>query len=147
MKKGQNLFLSDHVVRQVSPGRLRKDADGNVVGVLHTAFERPETHDGLSVSRLEHFPGERDDQLRATVGAIRNSLPSMSKNSGFVVGNVEAIKNNCLEHNQKIRIIYMPEDDNPAHSELRQFPRSNDILFEELATETWCELHLNSKFP
>ena len=70
----------------------------------------------------------------------------MSKNSGFVVGNVKAIKDKCESHGHKIRIIFMPEENNPAHSELRQFPRDNDRLLEALAVETWSELHLNSKF-
>ena len=63
MKKEQNLLDDDHVVRLVSPGRLRKDADGNIMGVLHTAFQLPTDHKGLSVSRMEHFGGTREQQL------------------------------------------------------------------------------------
>jgi hypothetical protein len=44
--KGQNLPREDHVVRLVSPSRLRKDENNAVVGVLHTAFERKQDEGG-----------------------------------------------------------------------------------------------------
>jgi hypothetical protein len=141
--KGKHLSPDHHVVRYVSPGRLRKDENQNVVGILHTAFERPETHKGLSVTWLEYFAGTPLEQRTAAVQAIRASDITPSKNGGFAVGNVEAICRAGAERRHKIRIVHWPVDDNKAHSELRQMPRDDTELFERLAVKEWSELVMN----
>lgn len=142
--KDKSLPPDHHVIRYVSPSRLRKDENQKVVGILHTAFERPESHKGLSVTWLEYFSGVRPEQLTAAVQAIRASDITPSKNGGFAVGNVKAIGMASAERHHKIRIIHWPVDDNKAHAELRQFPRDDQELFERLAVKEWSELVMNA---
>jgi hypothetical protein len=142
--KGKHLPPDHHVVRYVSPGRLRKDENQKVVGILHTAFERPESHKGLSVTWLEYFAGTPLEQRTAAVQAIRASDMTPSKNGGFAVGNVEAIRKAGAERRHKIRIVHWPVDDNKAHAELRQLPRDDLELFERLAVKEWSELLMNT---
>ena len=142
--KGQNLPPEHHVIRAVSPSRLRKDENNIVVGVLHTAFERRPQDDGLSVTWMEYFAGSRDQQIVAAVQAIRASKITPSPNSGFAIGNTGTIATTCADRGHKIRIIHVPEDDNKAHAELRTFPRDELQLLERLAATVWAELVLNT---
>lgn len=141
--KGQNLKPEHHVVRYIQFGKLRTDADGNVVGINYDAFLRRPNDDGLSVTWLEYFAGERALQIASAVHAIRASNMNPRPKSGFAIGNVAAIKGACESRQHKIRIIHWPEDDNKAHAEIRQLPRDDTVLLEQLAAGAWSELVLN----
>jgi hypothetical protein len=71
---------------------------------------------------------------------------NVTARSGFAVGVVAAIKEVCLNDRRqhRIRIIHEAEDDNPAHTALRGWPRDNDELLELLAEEAWCDTVLNA---
>ena len=142
--KGHNLPDEHHIVRVVSYSRLQKDSDGQPIGLLFSAFQRKENEEGLSVTWMEYFKGSREDRISAAVKAIRASALTVGKKSGFAVGNVGGIKSVCLHQKHKIRIIHWPEDDNKAHAEIRQLPRDDTILLEQLAAGAWSELVLNS---
>lgn len=141
--KGQNLANEHHVVRYVPYSRLLKDATDKPIGVLFSAFQRKDTEEGLSVTWLEYFAGERPTQIIGVVRAIRASEITPGKQSGYAIGRVDAIKAQCTERKHKIRIIHWPVEDNKAHAELRQFPRDDVALLERLATDIWAELVLN----
>ena len=145
--KDQNLPREDHVVRLVSPSRLRKDENNVVVGVLHTAFERKLDQDGLSVTWLEYFTGPRAAQEVAAVQAMRASTITPGKNAVFAIGNVGAIADTCSDHGHKVRIIHWPQDDNKAHAEVRQLPRDDLQLLEHLAATVWATTIFNSAMP
>jgi hypothetical protein len=144
--KGRNLPEAHHVVRLVSYARLEKDNSGNAIGLQFSAFQRKENEEGLSVTWMEYFGGDRKQQIASTVKAIRASL-TVGKKSGFAIGNVGEVKAACASRKHKIRIIHWPEDSNLAHAELRQFPRDDQTLLEQLATSTWSELVLDSAIP
>ena len=145
--KGQKLPLEDHIVRFVSPSRLRRDENNAVVGILPTAFELRPEDEGLSVTWLEYFAGDRDQKIASTIRAIRASAIKVSQNSGFAIGNVGAIANTVADRGYKIRIIHMPVGDNKAHAEIRQFPRNELELLERLAATVWSEFVLNTHVP
>ena len=142
--KGQNLKPEHHVVRYVQFGKLRTDGDGNIVGINYDAFLRRPQDDGLSVTWLEYFPGDRNAQIVGAVHAIRASKMNPKPKSGFAVGKVAAIADACEARQHKIRIIHWPEDDNKAHAEIRQIPRDDTILLEQLAASAWSEIVLNA---
>src|ERR1700731_389524 len=52
-----NVPPSDHVMRYAAYGRLRRDGDDNVLGLLPQAFLRKENEEYLSVTWVEYFPG------------------------------------------------------------------------------------------
>jgi hypothetical protein len=146
--KGQNLPDEHHVIRVVPYSKLDKDADGKPTGLLlFSAFQRKRDEEGLSVTWLEYFAGNRPQKIQRAVHAIRASDFKPGGQSAFAIGGVGPIKQKCLDRNHKIRIIHQPEDDNKAHAELRQFPRDDIALLEELATSTWAEVVLNADIP
>ena len=142
--KGQNLKPEHHIARYVPFGKLRKDENDTPVGINHNAFLLRPAETGLSVTWLEYFAGDRSTQVRSAVLAIRASNVRPTPKSGFAIGNVDAIGDACRQRRHKIRIIHWPEDDNKAHAEIRQLPRDDTILLEQLAAGAWSELVLNS---
>lgn len=137
---------ADHrCVRYVPWARLRRDSEDNVVGVLGAAFRLREDEEYLSATWAEYFPGNRHDQICASVRAIRASSMRVTARSGFAIGVVSEIKEVCLSDRRqhRIRIIHEAEDDNPAHTALRGWPRDNDELLDLLAEDVWSETILN----
>jgi hypothetical protein len=145
--KGHNLPPKDHIIRIVPYGRLAKDAEGNPIGLTAAAFQRKETEEGLSVTWREYFAGTEYERFIRAVRAIRASKFPPGKRAGYAVGEVEAVATACARRGHKVRIIHMPEDDNKAHAEIRQMPREDDILLEDLATNSWCKLVLEATLP
>lgn len=141
--KGQRLPPEDHILRFVPFGRLRKDENDNILGVLGVAFKLRDGERYLSATWLEYFPGVRNERIKAAVWAIRASDLAPGGKSGFAIGNVGAILSVCADRKHKIRIIHEPADDNKAHVAVRQMPRDDADLLEILAAETWSELVLN----
>jgi hypothetical protein len=105
------LPVEDHVVRYVPKPRLRRDEDGNVIGVLPQAFERREDEDYLSVTWLEHFCSEYEAGLRAASAAIRRQL-KVKPRDGFTVGNVGKIVEVCESVEVRIRLLHEEEPEN-----------------------------------
>jgi hypothetical protein len=134
-----------HCVRYVPWARLRKDEHENVIGVLGAAFRLRDDEEYLSATWAEFFSGSYDDRICAAVRAIRASSMKVSPRSGFAVGVVAAIKDKCLNDQRphRVRIIHEADDDNPAHTALRGWPRDHDELLDLLAEEVWCDTVLN----
>jgi hypothetical protein len=143
----EKLDPDHHVVRYVPWARLRKDEDDNVLGVLSAAFRLREQEKFLSASWAEHFEGSHDEQLVATVKAIRASKLQVKTKSGFAVGRVSNIDEACRYHGHKVRFLHEPEEDNRAHAALRRWPREAEELFELLAGEAWSVTVRNADVP
>jgi hypothetical protein len=146
MKAQSNLPNDDHVMRYVPWGRLRRDGDDNVLGFLPEAFQRRENEDSLSVNWLEHFAGDRDSQITASVRMFRNSITVGTK-SAFGIANVGKIKDVCRDNGATVRIIYEPTDSNPGHAGIRRLPRDDLSLLEALAADAFVELVHNAAIP
>ena len=144
-------YLPDdhHVIRYVPWAKLRKDEDDNVIGILGVAFRLRDDEEYLSATWMEFFPGTKSICVQAAVQKIRASNMSVSPKSGFAIGNVKAIKTTCAadKHRHKIRIIHAREDDNPAHTALRGWPRENEDLLNLIADDIWNETVLNKNIP
>jgi hypothetical protein len=145
LKKYENLPDADRVVRCVGWTKLRRDGEDNdrVIGFLGIAFQRNPDHDGLSVNWLEHFPDE-ETRVRDCVWAFR-SARTVGPKAAFAIGMVGKIKETAAAHGAKVRIIYDPQEGEPAHSEVRQLPRDDMILLDALAQDAFTEMVLNSE--
>ena len=140
MKRGANLPDADHIVRHVPPPRLRKDENGNVVGINGSAFHLRIGETGLSVNWLEFTTGSKQEQLRGALRAMRGGL-TIPHNHRIAVGNVGAVHSACIDAGHRVRIVFAPTARNPGHAELRQFPDADYQLFELLAQEAFAEAH------
>jgi hypothetical protein len=144
--KVKKLPFDHHIVRYVPWGKLRKDENDQVLGVLGEAFQLRPTEKALSTTWLEYFAGDRPAQITAAVQAIRASKLSPGGKSGFAITKVAALSKACeVRTNRKIRVVHEPEDDNKAHVSVRQFPRDDMELLELLAADVWSELVMNSE--
>ena len=139
ISKGSNLPDEDHVMRYVPWSRLRKDEDENVFGILPQALAPRENEQPLSLNWLEYFSGDRDQRIRDSVSVFRRSMRVEAK-SGYGVGNVGQIKEICDSYGARVRIVYDPEADNLAHSEIRRLPRDDLGLLDALAAQAFVDL-------
>lgn len=145
LEKQNPLPSEDHVMRYVSPARLRKDEDNNIIGILGEAFKQRKDEEGLSVTWVEYFTGTHNQQIESAVRKLRSCMP-VKPASGFAIGKVDRIISTCniKNNSRKTRIIYMPTANNKAHAEVRSIPSDDSDLLEILAAETWSELILNA---
>lgn len=142
-KRGMHLPDEDHVMRYVPWARLRKDENENVLGFLWQAFELRPDEEELSVNWLEYFDGDRDHRIRESVKLLR-ATRNVGAKSAYGIGNVEKIKLTCSESGAQVRIVYAPENGNPAHSVIRRLPRDDSGLLEALATDVFVDLVCNA---
>ena len=78
------------------PARLRRDEDGNVLGILAEAFAHRNNEDYLSVNWLEHFKKDKASNLRDCVDAQRATL-KVGKNCVYAVAMVDKVKLVCVK--------------------------------------------------
>ena len=133
------------IVRYVPWAKLRKDEDDNVVGVLGVAFKLRPVEAYLSATWVEYF--QSVDPTIDAILAIRASAIDVRPKSGFAVGMVERIDNECKNRKRKIRFVHEACEDNVAHAALRGWPEDDDELFERLAEDAWSTTILNSSIP
>ena len=96
IKRGNSLPGQDHIMRYVPPARLRRDEDGNVLGILPQAFAHRNDEDFLSVNWLEHFKKDKASNLRDCVDAQRATL-NVGKNCVYAVAMVDKVKLVCVK--------------------------------------------------
>lgn len=136
---GDDLPIPSFVVRYVSPSRMGSDPYNNdrIVGPLPEAFrERPGDQE-LSVTWCEYFQGGSEAQLRCAIEAIRKSKLKVSKTACFCVANTNDLFDTISGYGRKGRAVFLPEDDNPAHSGIYGISPAELTLLEKLASETW----------
>jgi hypothetical protein len=142
-KKGYLLPDDNHVIRYVSPNRLIKDDDGNVLGVFPQAFALRPNEEAPSVNWLEHFEGDYDARIKQTVHELRAAI-SVKGKSAFGVAVVGNIKEICKKNGTAVRIVYDPRKSIESHAEIRNFPRDDLSLLEDLANGALCQLIANA---
>lgn len=148
LERQNPLPFEDHVIRYVSPARLRKDEDNNVIGILGEAFKQKRDEEGLSAIWVEYFTGDRNQQIKSAIYKLRSCIV-VKPESGFAMGKVDNILSACNTKNnpKRTRIIYMPTACNKAHAEAKSIPNDDIELLETLAAEAWSELILNANIP
>ncbi len=145
VKRGNSLPGSDHIMRYVPPARLRRDEDGNVIGILPVAFAHRTSEDALSVNWLEFFKKDKASNLRDCVEAQRATL-KVGKNCIYAVAVVDKVKQVCVKKQKTVRIVYHPTKGNPAHSVLHVQHNEDLNVMSDLALEFEKEMHPNSTF-
>jgi hypothetical protein len=140
------LLAEDHVVRYVRKRQLRRDSDGNVLGVLPDAFNRREHEEYLSSTWLEHFSPEYEPGLRAAANAIRQQL-TVKPRDGFTVGNVGKIVEICQGFEVRVRLLHEGKAENMGYCAIRGIPRDHIELFEMLATEALTDTRIAEAVP
>lgn len=146
VNKGQQLPDDHHVMRFVPWNRLRKDEDDNVLGFLPQAFQLRDGEDALSVNWLEHFDGDRQQQVNKSVHAFRNSV-QVGKKSAFGIARVKTVKDTCRASDVSVRIVFAPSHSNSAHSLIKHLPRDDLQLLDDLAADAFTELVHNNSVP
>ena len=127
------------------PARLRRDEDGNVLGILAEAFAHRNNEDYLSVNWLEHFKKDKASNLRDCVDAQRATL-KVGKNCVYAVAMVDKVKLVCVKKQKPVRIVYHPTKGNAAHSALYVQHNEDLNVLSDLVIEFEKEIHPNSKF-
>ena len=142
MKKGALLPNAEHVVRHVPFAKTRRDSSGKILGILPTAIERRDGEDYLSVSHLEHFSGDADEQLKQVKSAIAagKKTGSLGANGLLAKANVGQIKVAVQQRaSSKIRIAYLPTKADPSHSGVYEIPQDDAELMAELTDDVFAE--------
>lgn len=133
------LPLADHVVRYVRARLLRRDDDGNVIGVLPQAFEHREGEAYLSVTWLEHFDTDYEAGLIGAAAAIRRQL-TVKKRDGFTVGCVGVVRELCDGFSLTVRLLHEPKPKrNTGYSAWRGMRRAELELLDLLAADAFTD--------
>jgi len=127
------------VARYVGYSKLRRDADDNPVGVLHTAFELRPNEEYLSAAHLDHFDGVRSEKLSALKAAYDPHPLQLKPNGAFALGEVAAIKTACASFARPVRIVNAPSAKLDCYVQVRQFKSDLIDLLNLLADEAWCD--------
>jgi hypothetical protein len=140
------LPAEDHVVRYVRKRQLRRDSDGNVIGVLPDAFNRREHEEYLSSTWLEHFSRDYEKGLSAAAAAIRQQL-EVKPRDGFTVGNVGKIVEICQGFDVRVRLLHEGKLENSGYCAIRGIPRDRMELFEMLAVDAFADTRVADTIP
>jgi hypothetical protein len=135
-----------HVVRYARKRQLRRDADGNVIGVLPDVFNRREGEGYLSSTWIEHFSPDYEDGLIAAAAAIRRQLVVKPKD-GFTVGNVGKIVEICEGFGVRVRLLHEEQPQNTGYCAIRGMPRDHLELFEMLAADACTDTRIAEAIP
>lgn len=140
-----------HVMRHAPYGKLLKDAEGNVYGLLPQAFRLREVDNGkLSVNWLEYFEKPtHQENIVSTVQAIRSARDiSKTAKCAFGVGKVEVIKEVCVSCGaKKVDIVYSKTRDNKSHSSIIRLPEDDLKLLQLLADTAFDSFVQNKDIP
>ena len=121
---------------------LRRNEDGEVLGILPQALELRDGEAYLSVTWLEHFVADYEHALIEAVDAIRRQL-TVKKKDGFAVAVVGKISEICDKFDVRVRILHEPvPPENTGHGALRGVPRDNIELLELLATQAFIDTRI-----
>lgn len=149
--RGQQLPGDHHILRRVSWARLRRDADGEVIGCLPQAFELRENEQDLSANWLEYHDGVTH---AARIGQCVVELRSASLRGGtkigpkcgFAVACVRKAKEVCGGLRKQVRIVYAPSHI-ASHAVIKNLPRDDASLLDAFATEAFTEMVMNKDIP
>lgn len=134
-----NLPDEHSVVRHIRKPLLRRDENGNVLGVLPQAFQRRENEEYLSVTWLQHFSKDYERGLSMSAAAIGRQL-TVKRGDGFAVGSVGNVKAICGTRNVKVRLLHEQHNKkNTGYASWRGLPRDDLDLLTLLADEAFVD--------
>ena len=133
-----------HVMRYVRKRQLRRDENGNVLGILPQALELRDGEAFLSVTWLEHFDPQYERGLIQAAQAIRRQL-TVNDNDGVSTTEVGGFCEICERFEKKVRVLHEPvNDENTGHVAIRRFPRDNLELLDLLASDAFVDTRVAS---
>ena len=135
-----------HVIRYVRKKLLRRDENGNVLGLLPQALELREHEDALSISWLEYCGLDYEEGFANSVAEFRQNLTIKAKD-GFAAGEVGKFKAICQDSNVRVRILHAPEPKFASHGAVRGLKKADLGLLDLLALEVFHDTRLSSQFP
>lgn len=139
-----NVPDDSHVVRFVRKRQLRRDEEGNVLGILPQALELRDAEAYLSVTWVEHFDPQYEQGLIQAAEAIRRQL-KVKRNDGFSTTEVRALRDVCESYDEKVRVLHEPVNpENTGHVAIRRFPRDNLALLDLLASQAFVDTRIAS---
>lgn len=137
----------NHVARYVRKRLLRRDEDGNVLGVLPQAFELRDGETYLSITWLEHFSADYEQALIEVVAAIRRQL-DVKPRDGFAMARVGKIFDVCGSFSSGVRVLHEPVvPENTGHCALRGIQRGELELLELLASDAFIDTRVANEIP
>lgn len=134
-----NLADDQNVVRFVKAADLRRDENGDVIGVNPSAFRLRETEKYLSASHLESADQDESRALKVLYNIFIAKFSKISKGA-FTVGVAGGVKDACARK-AKIKIAKEPKKWNPHYTAVRQYPDDLEVR-EKLAAERWANWRL-----
>lgn len=137
---------NDHVIRFIRKRLLRRDENGNILGILPQALELREGEQYLSTTWLEHFHPEYERGLVRAAEATRRQLTVKPKD-GFSTTKIGVLRRICESFGHRVRTVREPVIGNSGHVAIRRFPRDNLELMEELAARAFVDTRLASDVP
>lgn len=133
---------TDHIIRYVSWGKLRKNAEETeIYGPSFAAFQLRPGETYLSATWCEFYEGDTREALRCAAETMRQSSNFKVTSKGrFAVGVVEKISEYFQKQaGRRLRFVHEPTDENEAHCAVRGWPPDDFELLERLASEIWHE--------
>jgi hypothetical protein len=143
LNKGSNLPATDFILRYIHKNRLRRDENGNVIGILGQAFELRDNEEHLSVCWLDYFNGSNQNKTYLSI-VVKNMVLKINPKDAFAIANIEQVKQVADKNDNQVRIVYDPNIDIPNHSEIRKYPRGVAVLYDALAREAFTQVVINS---
>ena len=134
-----------HVMRYVRKRQLRRDENGNVLGILPQALELRDGEAYLSVTWLEHFDTQYERGFIKAAEAIRRQL-TVKDNDGFSTTEVGHFCDICEKFDEKVRVLHEPiKYVNTGHVAIRRFPEYNLELLDLLASDAFVDTRVASR--
>lgn len=134
----------NHVMRYVRKRQIRRDENGNVLGILPQALELRDGETYLSVTWLEHFDPQYEQGHIQAAEAIRRQL-EVKTNDGFSTTQVGGFYDICEGFNKRVRVLHEPiNPENTGHVAIRRFPRDNLELLDLLASDAFIDTRVAS---
>lgn len=132
VKKGQDLPETNHVIRHVTSGKLRRDDARNILGVRWDGLQ-PKAHEGLSVNWLEFHDGAMVDKVKAAFD-LMSSKRNFKRGDVLAKMNVGTTRHAAESSGKKIRVVYAPIDGNHGHAEIRNMPSEDEGFLDIIAS-------------
>lgn|SRR3989338_4587413 len=131
-----------HVLRYAAWGRLRRDEDGQVIGILPQALRLRDKEPYLSVTWVEFFQGNRNGKIANAITATRASIGIKAQAKGiFALGNVAALHKTCKSQAVSAQVLHKKTASNPGHSGIYGLDKAENNLLSLLADEVFSELY------
>lgn len=125
-------------MRCVPRNLQERDEDGKVIGFWPAAFAHRPSENDLSVTWLEYFGGTHASNAASSKTAIQAHFKS-GQPQAFGVAQVGSVKAMARANKKPVRVVYLPTQNNPAHSAIIFSHPTPDPGREDLAREFYKE--------